>query len=534
MLHSRHVGATVLFLSAGACHDRIGPDSRPDAAKLAAGVASPVDVVQMAREAGSTDEFFARVHDLVSGFAGLILEHGVPTVYLVDTERSALAEDVLTPFLVARGNGGRGFQVRQAQFSWAELYDWRLKARALLHLEELRSLGISVSRNRLLIGLAPGAAPDGVLERLPDLEVAAEAVEFKDAEHVPQLATLSDRLRPLTGGIQIDPGSDPAGECTAGFNVQWGSSRTMLTAAHCVYEMGSVMFPVHTWQPEYSATNNRIGVELVDPSFFTCTPEGETDPSTRCRYSDAALIQYDDSVAWSFGHIARTMWRGQWNGSKAINPDQARLWITDFYPFALQGDTLDKIGWRTGWTTGLVTDETCVDRSAIESGNGRRYWLICQTAVKAGAGPGDSGSPVFYMDGYGRVILHGVLWGGWPDSLFFFSSMQGIELDFGAYIDVITDAPTLPSGVAISGPTEIQPDATCFWEGSTTGGTTPLSYRWTNDGLEVSTTDSYVGGKDPGSMGSSFVLTFTVTNDAGSSSTQITVTENANAPMCLM
>ena len=98
--------------------------------------------------------------------------------------------------------------------------------------------------------------------------------------------------------------------------------------------------------------------------------------------------------------------------------------------------------------------------------------------------------------------------------------------------NVITDSPSLPSGVSISGPTSIRPDATCLWEGSVTGGTTPFSYTWENDTHIVSYTDSYTGGRLEGSSASSFVLKFTVSNDAGYSYDQITVTVDPNAEVC--
>ncbi len=77
-----------------------------------------------------------------------------------------------------------------------------------------------------------------------------------------------------------------------------------------------------------------------------------------------------------------------------------------------------------------------------------------------------------------------------------------------------------------------KPGATCLWEGIVSGGTTPFSYIWYNGIHMVSYTDSYTGGKLSGSSGSSFVLKFTVTNDAGTTYDQITVTEDSNARVC--
>jgi hypothetical protein len=229
---SIHPGAAV---SGGACEDRVAPHPPPPNADYALTLAAEsADIVRTAREAGSTDEFFALVHNWVPGFAGLMLEDGVPTVMLVDLDRAALAESVLTPFLADRGDAGRGFQVRPARFAWNELYDWRLKAKALLGLEEMTALGISVPRNRIFVGLMPGAATDTARARLKALGVDLEAIEFAEAEPVPRLSSLDDRFRPVLGGLQITrSGINEA--CSAGFNVLWDDTvRAMVTAVHCM------------------------------------------------------------------------------------------------------------------------------------------------------------------------------------------------------------------------------------------------------------------------------------------------------------
>ncbi len=520
-MYTRHLVLLLASLLVLGCDERAEPVAPAHGVNgTAAGIsgaasaaAGTLDVLQAARDTKSTDAFFARIHEAVPGFAGLTFEDGIPTIYLVDSGRTELAKSVLSPFFATKGKVGRGIRIREAQFPWGDLYNWRLKARGLFDLPELRSLRISTSHNRIIIGLAIGASSAGAVERLTRLDIDLGAVEFREEPETELFSNLDDRLRPVMGGYIVDKaGTD--GECTVGANVQWGSSRTFLTAFHC--------FSTTVYQPTYGG-GNKIGDVLLTPSSFTCTPKGEGSPVNNCRNSDAALIEYDDSVSWSFGHIARPTYAGQWSGSTAIS---GRFWITDSYVTVVQGDTLHKVGYRTGWTVGEVSDPA-VDR---QSGG---YWYIDQVMVRAGADGGDSGSPVFEMGTYGRVSLAGVLWGGWPDSVYFYSPLKNIEDDFGAYIDVITDSPSLPSGVSISGPTSIRPGATCLWEGSVSSGTTPFSYIWENDSHGVSYTTSYTGGKLSGSSGSSFVLKFTVSNDAGGSSDQITVTEDSNAPICV-
>lgn len=50
--------------------------------------------------------------------------------------------------------------------------------------------------------------------------------------------------------------------------------------------------------------------------------------------------------------------------------------------------------------------------------------------------------------------------------------------------------------VSIAGPLSISDEATCTWAASVSGGTSPYSYGWYRDGVQVSTMDYYTGGMD--------------------------------------
>lgn len=477
-------------------------------------------MLQSSQTALSAGEFFQEIEEHVPAFAGLTYEDGVPTAYLTRPEQAASAQAALRLFLQKEGKSDRGFRARPATYTWGQLYTWRMKARSLFSLPEMTALGASVIRNQVLVGIAPGSDPTNVRRQLRALGIPDAAVEIEEDEPVPPLSNLTDRLRPVMGGIKILPSNEA--DCTAGFNVLWNGMRTMMTAAHCLIPIDVNQGRV-VWQPVETSTN-RIGAEVADPAHVTCS---DSIPHQYvCLNSDAALVRYDDSVTWSFGHIARPTFFGHYTGSTTINPAQSRFWITESKNFVLIGDTVNKVGETTGWTQGTVQ---AIDLDRRDGGTS--IWILNSDSVDAGAGGGDSGSPAFQMSTYGKVTLVGSLWGGWS-SAFFFSPIGQMEKDFGDYLEVITDAPTLPSGLSITGPTRIQPGATCLWTGHVTGGTTPYTYSWTNDGFTVSNTDSYRGGKLDGETGSSFMLEFIVINDAGQSSTQITVQEDSNAPIC--
>lgn len=90
--------------------------------------------------------------------------------------------------------------------------------------------------------------------------------------------------------------------------------------------------------------------------------------------------------------------------------------------------------------------------------------------------------------------------------------------------------------VSISGPTQIQPEATCTWEAVVSGGTPPYSYSWSGEVQPTGGTDQwYTGGKDPAQLSDWFRLRVDV-SDAGTGSGwhEITVTEDGSAPVCIM
>ena len=93
---------------------------------------------------------------------------------------------------------------------------------------------------------------------------------------------------------------------------------------------------------------------------------------------------------------------------------------------------MHKIGRTTGWTRGSVRG-TCVNTNVA----GTNITQLCQGWVSAGAGGGDSGSPVFRRQGTGsNVTLLGILWGGSTlsdgSSLYIFSPISNIETELGA------------------------------------------------------------------------------------------------------
>jgi hypothetical protein len=89
---------------------------------------------------------------------------------------------------------------------------------------------------------------------------------------------------------------------------------------------------------------------------------------------------------------------------------------------------VNKIGRTSGWTQGEIV-ATCVHTNVF----GSNITQLCQTFVSAGVAAGDSGSPVFVIDGGRRVTLVGILWGGSGSSLYVFSPLKQIQDELGAF-----------------------------------------------------------------------------------------------------
>lgn len=92
-----------------------------------------------------------------------------------------------------------------------------------------------------------------------------------------------------------------------------------------------------------------------------------------------------------------------------------------------------------------------------------------------------------------------------------------------------------PPAVTISGPTRIQPGATCTWDANVTSGDPPFTYYWTGEVQPYGTTDPwYTGTKDSGQLADHFTLRVEVSNAAGSDIDEIIVYEDPDARICII
>jgi V8-like Glu-specific endopeptidase len=135
-----------------------------------------------------------------------------------------------------------------------------------------------------------------------------------------------------------------------------------------------------------------------------------------CRAADVAWFKYD-TASWHYGSIARPANANAYPGGSylAINTSQPVYRLTNGTWYAMQGETVSKVGGTTGLTTGTVTN-MCSDL----------YWqtspvtqiILCtQIASGNGGDAGDSGAPVFQDTGNGEATLVGILIAGYQPTI---------------------------------------------------------------------------------------------------------------------
>ena len=420
------VGALALV---AACSDPSGPEPAADRYQR-----PPITKANLVR---GLDRELAQLAREVPGFGGLSRRpDGSALMLLTDPSRAAAARQAVAA--KARRLGGidaSRIEVRTVKFDYLRLTDWKAQVRSSLDVRGLVFLDIDESTNQLRIGVEQGTSHDLVAAEVTRLGIPPDAVTVEDASPIRPVATLRDRIRPTLGGIQIafiGPTTPPGfvSVCTIGFNARFASSPDtyLVTNSHCSAVQGDNQ---HTEIFQHtSGSPNLIALEHADPDYFG---EG-CFVHRRCRFSDASLARYLPGVEALVGAIARTTVRGLTAGSLTIDDQKPAFSIVDKRPFALMGETLDKVGRTTGWTVGTVF-ATCVDVGVAETDLAQ----LCQDLVYSGNLGGDSGSPVFESQApfTNDVVLYGLLWGGGTSSfgpVFVFSPMENIEFELGPMI----------------------------------------------------------------------------------------------------
>lgn len=390
------------------------------------------------------------VAQVVPGFAGYFLANDVPTVYLTDPGQRPAAEEALSTWLSTRGFTASDLRVRQARYDWIELDAWHEQAwPAALSVEGAVLSDIDEGNNRLRFGGVDAAAVSAMASAVAGAGVPSDAYVVEQVPAVELRITLRDRVRPVAGGYQINFLSvkgltAPASlVCTFSFNAipegpPFEPNPSFIMNSHCSQGEGGVLVATDYFQPlqdpdgdGFTNPDNFIGTEVDDPA---ANISADCPAALPCRWADALRAEYAAGVPFELGKIARTAASDPVLGTLEVDPKKPTFEIVGEQPFAVLGETMNKVGRTTGWTVGEVI-ATCQNILAI----GATYVRRCQARVAAGNAGGDSGSPVFTSGNRrgtvagGRVILAGVLWAGTvqPPPEYIYSPMFNIERDLG-------------------------------------------------------------------------------------------------------
>jgi hypothetical protein len=185
----------------------------------------------------------------------------------------------------------------------------------------------------------------------------------------------------------------------------------------------------------------RIGYEVMDRGPFggTVNYNGRSwwcAPNS-CRFSDAQVSLYDDTVQSNQGWVSRPETFSIGGAGPVTISDAFPQWdIINKMPLEAMtaGMWVDKIGRTSGWTRGQIS-HTCVDESFNYPPPIGTIWFLCQWRAGYFRMGDDSGGPVLFISNQDPAIitsvhLLGIHVGGSAPNQGIFSPVLNIEKDF--------------------------------------------------------------------------------------------------------
>jgi hypothetical protein len=383
--------------------------------------------------------------------------------------------------------------VREGRFGFSELVAWsEFLFPKVLTIPGFVAIGADERRNRVLVRVENTGAQRQVEEILEVLDAPDGVVHVELANRMYAATSLTDRIRPTGGGIEIIR-EDGNAQCTHGWTVETGHEEVgFVTAAHCsLYAPGSGT-PEDVFQGSTSS-GDRIGGVHINPAWDVleeCEDAASQTWAGDCIAADAMFVT-SGTVDY---RVARTSSLGTNNQTGSLTVDG--WWESIDEPFfSVSGLDADKVGRTTGWTRGEI-ESICINTVVTHPTTASQYLVLCMDWVEfAGVGRGDSGGPVFYpAPANGTINPLGVLVGFAGegevcsnDCLYVFSAFDMMEYHLGRSLDpsriVIT--------AAIEGPDQVEEHQRCEWTAQVTGGSGSRSYEWRRNSILVSQTSSY-------------------------------------------
>lgn len=391
---------------------------------------------------------FRDISEAIPEFGGYFLnEAGELVVSVTDLNVASEARQAVSPIarrLALTPGGKRTVVVREANHSFIELHRWRSHiADNWLDQKDVTFLDLNEARNVITVGLSDLEKRSRYISSAREAHIPEAALEFRETgRFVPNNrssvrrnlvtdTTLGARFDSVPAGVlvkMVDENDNVYDRCTMGFTARRPSGDTIfITSSHCSLDFAT-LDNARVWQGSSGASNDEIGQEVADPELNTAIN------CDLCRMSDVSFFAWTnpDPDRKTMGVVARTEHS---NGSRVIDdPPNNRFTVGEEGTVPVQHELVNMIGKRSGWVDGDVT-HTCADVPQWEEG----YRLACQYFASYPGDQGDSGGPVFRLQG-GEFELLGAHVGEETSGKkrgFFFSDIVGIEEDFGENLVVL-------------------------------------------------------------------------------------------------
>lgn len=327
-------------------------------------------------------------------------------------------------------------QVDAGTYSFAQLAEWGKQLPKAFTVPGVVSIDIDEVHNRLAIGITSDDPRAAAQELLVAAGVPREVITFNVRPPNQLTSSLGGVVRNIVGGVHID-WSNAGQFCTLGLNVSYSSMASFMTNGHCSTNWGSSADGTPYYQALHSSSSDSVGAEGTEASRFSNSYDSRCPTiSSSCKYSDVDFVAYRSAMvtSQSMGYFGRATTRTRFDSNLVINSTTPLIPITSKTLFPFAGDTVDKVGARTGWTYGPVTS-TCT--TELVSNGVIGYYFVCTHTANMGIGPGDSGSGVFYYDGSSNGSWTGQAFGGYSPGAngfyryMLFSPLNNIQGEFG-------------------------------------------------------------------------------------------------------
>ena len=424
------------------------------------------------------DDESARIaREEIAGYAGTVQEAGgMMTVLLADTTGAPQKLARFAGRLKASLQAGQSLprmRGRAVRYDFDQLLTWERLIMARILSDDITLYDVAEVNNRVTVGVESEAALGRTRALVVRLGLPVDAfdvvVQRRPSLAMPQVLpcedescgggggppvsgtapppctgpTLTCLQSPVVAGLQILFPNGPVGTpysnsaaCSIGAVVQFAGRTGILTSSHCSTRAAGTLDNTPFYiglTPSYPAALTAI--KTKDPQWRGLAVAG--CPGGRvCRYSDAQFAEFRNqwyNTVQGRGYVARPtftdrIWADTLTARQLVSVMGFRITSVRHYPPAAPipaGLSVTKVGWRTGATTGRVT-QTCTAINLTLRINGVPASLLCQVGVEAYYGisgseattafasrDGDSGAPVVsaqsYPSGPYEVRLEGLL-----------------------------------------------------------------------------------------------------------------------------